>query len=200
MINNLKRMEIGFFGGSFNPIHVGHLIIAEYICNNTEIDELWISVTPKNPLKADSDLLDEKHRIEMVKRAIKQYKKIKYCDIELSLPVPSFTANTLRELCKLHPEHNFSLIIGADNWFLFDKWREYDFILDNFKIVVYPRPGYDIDISTLPKNVTLCNTPIIGISSTMVRDSFKEGKPSLSYIAREVGDYIIENNLYICNS
>ena len=112
------------------------------------------------------------------------------------MPIPSFTANTLRELCKRYPEHNFSLIIGADNWLLFDKWREYDFILNNFKIIVYPRPGYDIDTESLPEGVTLCNTPEIGISSTMVRDSFKCGKPALSYVAEEVSKYIIENNLY----
>ena len=143
-------MEIGFFGGSFNPIHIGHLIIAEHICNNAGLDELWISVTPKNPLKVDSSLLDEKHRVEMVKRAIERFDKIKYCDIELYLPIPSFTADTLRKLCLLYPEHNFSLIIGADNWLLFDKWREYDFILKNFKIIVYPRPGYDIDAEIRP--------------------------------------------------
>ncbi|MBR3608559.1 MAG: nicotinate-nucleotide adenylyltransferase [Bacteroidales bacterium] len=190
-------MEIGFFGGSFNPIHIGHLVIAEYLCNNTGIDELWISVTPKNPLKADSSLLDEKHRIEMMKRAIEHFDKIKYCDIELSLPIPSYTANTLRELCKRYPEHNFSLIIGADNWVIFDKWREYDFILKNFKIIIYPRPGYDIDKEALPNGVTLCNTPEIGISSTMIRDSFKCGKPMLSYTTKEVSDYIIEKNLFI---
>lgn len=189
-------MEIGFFGGSFNPIHVGHLIIAEHICNNAGIDELWISVTPKNPLKADSSLLDEKHRVEMVKRTIKRFDKIKYCDIELSLPIPSFTANTLRELCVRYPQHNFSLIIGADNWLLFDKWREYDFILNNFKIIVYPRPGYEIDATTLPKGVTLCNTPKIGISSTMIRESFKNGKPAHSCITEAVSNYIIDNNLY----
>ena len=189
-------MEIGFFGGSFNPIHIGHLIIAEHICNNAGIDELWISVTPKNPLKADSSLLDEKHRVEMVKRAIKRFDKIKYCDIELSLPIPSFTANTLRELCVRYPQHNFSLIIGADNWLLFDKWREYDFILNNFKIIVYPRPGYEIDATTLPKGVTLCNTPKIGISSTMIRESFKNGKPAHSCITEAVSNYIIDNNLY----
>lgn len=189
-------MEIGFFSGSFDPIHIGHLIIAEYICNHTEIEQLWLSVTPRNPLKLENTLSDEKDRIAMVKSAIANSPKIEYCDIELSLPTPSYTVDTLRALCRRYPQHNFSLVIGADNWLLFDKWRDYEYILNNFKIVVYPRPGYDIDASTLPENVTLCDTPVIGISSTFIRESIKNGKPASFGVTREVYEYIVKNNLY----
>lgn len=190
-------MEIGFFSGSFDPIHIGHLIIAEHICHNAEIDELWISVTPKNPLKKESSLSDEKFRIDMVKASIERCGKIKYCDIELSLPTPSYTVDTLRELKRRYPQHNFSLIIGADNWLIFEKWREYEYILNNFKVIVYPRPGFEIDCKSLPKNVSLCNTPVVGISSTMVRESFKCGKPLEYCITKEVSNYIVENSLYL---
>lgn len=189
-------MRIGLFSGSFDPIHIGHLIIAEYMCEYEGLNEVWMSVSPQNPLKKSENLTDDRHRIAMVKAAIAGSSVLKYCDIESRLPVPSYTANTLRALSDAYPKHEFSLIIGADNWKVFDKWKDYKYIIENYKIMIYPRPGYDIEQSTLPAGITMYDTPVIGISSTFIREGFGSGKHMNYYVARNVYDYIIKNGLY----
>ena len=132
-------MEIGIYGGSFNPVHFGHVGLAKWVIEHTDLDELWLLVSPNNPLKSAKILAPEQERLEGVRQAVKDIKGVKVSDFEFSLPRPSYTANTLRELQKAYPQHTFTLIIGEDNINIFDKWREKEFILENFRIFIYPR-------------------------------------------------------------
>ena len=132
-------MKIGIYGGSFNPVHFGHVGLAKWVIENTDLDELWLLVSPNNPLKPAGILAPEEERLAAVREAIKDIPHVKASDFEFSLPRPSYTANTLRELHKAYPGHDFTLVIGEDNLAIFDKWREYEYILENFRIFVYPR-------------------------------------------------------------
>ena len=170
-------MKIGIYGGSFNPVHFGHVGLAKWIIEHTDLDEVWLLVSPNNPLKAAGILAPEEERLEAVREAIKDIKGLKASDFEFSLPRPSYTANTLRALRKAYPEHEFTLVIGEDNLAIFTQWREYEYILENYRIFVYPR-----NLSTpnapnspiLPKNpniVYLKDAPLFDISSTAIRSS-----------------------------
>lgn len=132
-------MRIGIYGGSFNPVHFGHVGLARWVVEHTDLDELWLLVTPNNPLKPAGILAPEEERLAAVSEAIKDIPGLVASDFEFSLPRPSYTANTLRELLKAYPQHEFSLVIGEDNLAIFDKWREYEYILENYRIFVYPR-------------------------------------------------------------
>ena len=132
-------MKIGIYGGSFNPVHFGHVGLAKWVIENTDLDELWMLVSPNNPLKPAGILAPEEERLEGVREAIKDIPHVKASDFEFHLPRPSYTANTLMELQKNYPEHEFTLVIGEDNIAIFDQWREYEYILENFRIFVYPR-------------------------------------------------------------
>ena len=146
-------MRIGIYGGSFNPVHFGHVGLAKWVIEHTDLDELWLLVSPNNPLKSASSLAPEQERLAAVREAIKDIKGLKASDFEFSLPRPSYTANTLRALQKAYPEHEFTLVIGEDNIAIFNQWKEYEYIMENFRIFVYPRhltagqPG-----SNSPKN------------------------------------------------
>ncbi|MCP9611930.1 nicotinate (nicotinamide) nucleotide adenylyltransferase [Coprobacter sp. LH1063] len=190
-------MKTGIFSGSFDPIHTGHLIIADYLCEYEELDEIWFIVSPHNPLKNSNELSDDIHRAEMVKRAIVRNEKFKFSDIEFSLPKPSYTINTLDFLKEKYPERDLYLIIGSDNWLVFDKWRDYQRIKKEYDILIYPRPGHVIkkeDI--LQKNIKLTQAPVIEISSTLIRNGIKEGKNMNYFVPESVYDYIVGNNLY----
>ena len=132
-------MKIGIYGGSFNPVHFGHVGLAKWVIEHTDLDELWLMVSPNNPLKDAGILAPEEERLAAVREAVKDIPGLKASDFEFSLPRPSYTANTLRELQKQFPENEFTLVIGEDNLAIFDKWREYEYILANFRIFVYPR-------------------------------------------------------------
>lgn len=197
-------MKIGIYGGSFNPVHFGHLGLAQYVLKHSDLDEVWMLVTPNNPLKDSGILVDENIRLTALREAIDHLslngatlngeaakqgasplnsaalnaegsKRLLASDFEFSLPRPSYTANTLRELQKAYPEHEFSLIIGEDNWLLFDRWRESDYILSHFRIFVYPRHSIDAsegkDISTPDNVVFLHGAPYFDISSTELRNA-----------------------------
>lgn len=190
-------MKIGIFSGSFNPIHIGHMVLANFITEFTDIDEVWFLVTPQNPLKEDTFLLDEDIRFEMTKEALANFPKLKASDFEFSLPKPSYTVHTLETLSKAYPENSFSLIIGADNWESFDRWRDFEGILEQYRIYVYPRLGYRISISKkLKDSVEALNSPIIEISSTFIREGLTKGKDMQAFLPESVYLYIKERGLY----
>ncbi len=174
-------MKIGIYGGSFNPVHFGHVGLAKWVIEHTDLDELWLMVSPNNPLKDAGILAPEEERLAAVREAIKDIPGVKASDFEFSLPRPSYTANTLRELQKQFPEYEFTLVIGEDNLAIFDKWREYEYILANFRIFVYPRReslSGEAGLSTQWSNNVavkelqfLSEAPLFDISSSAIRHS-----------------------------
>ena len=170
-------MRIGIYGGSFNPVHFGHVGLARWVIENTDLDELWLLVSPNNPLKPSGILAPEAERLAAVQEAVKDIPHVKASDFEFALPRPSYTANTLRELQKAYPEHTFTLVIGEDNLAIFDQWREYEYILNHFRIFVYPRHGSDsisnfkFQISNAKNIIFLASAPLFDISSTAIRRS-----------------------------
>lgn len=175
-------MKIGIYGGSFNPIHFGHTGLAQWVVKNTDLDEVWLMISPNNPLKDASILADEQVRLQEAKEAIRRLgeegKRIVVSDFEFSLPRPNYTANTLRELKKQHPQHEFTLIIGEDNLEIFSKWKEYTYLLENFRILVYPRKGSgksaeqmlkELETAHIKEVQLLVNAPYFEISSTELR-------------------------------
>ncbi len=162
-------MIIGIYGGSFNPIHQGHLALGRWLVRHALVDELWFMVSPQNPLKPAAGLLDDDARLSLARLAVGRSRRLHVSDFEFSLPRPSFMADTLAALRQSHPEHEFILVIGADNWHDFPRWHHPDDILAHHSLIVYPRPGYAIDATTLPHGVTLVATPLLDISSTQIR-------------------------------
>lgn len=162
-------MIIGIYGGSFNPIHQGHLALGRWLVRHALVDELWFMVSPQNPLKPAAGLLDDDARLSLARLAVGRSRRLHVSDFEFSLPRPSFMADTLAALRQSHPEHEFILVIGADNWHDFPRWHHPYDILAHHSLIVYPRPGYAIDATTLPHGVTLVATPLLDISSTQIR-------------------------------
>ena len=166
-------MKVGIFGGSFNPIHTGHIALAKSLCEQAGLDEVWFMVSPMNPFKKTAtDLLDDKLRLEMVEKALADEPRMKACDYEFHLPKPSYTWHTLQAMSKDYPGITFTLLIGGDNWAAFDKWFHHDDILAHYPIVVYPRQG--ADIGNVPKGVTIVKTPLLNISSTEIRQRISQ--------------------------
>ena len=168
-------MKIGLFGGSFNPIHVGHIALARQLRLLAGLDEVWLMVSPQNPLKRQADLLDDQLRLQMARIALHGEEGIVASNYELHLPKPSYTWNTLQHLREKLPSHTFTLLIGGDNWSLFPRWYRADDILSRHKVVVYPRQGSTIDRSTLPQNVSVVNAELLNISSTEIRQRLQQG-------------------------
>lgn len=194
-------MNVGIFSGSFDPIHMGHMMIANYVTNFTDIDEVWFLVSPQNPFKKDITMTNEILRYRMVQLAVEDYLQLKASDFEFSLPRPSYTIHTLQELERRYPRYNFSLIIGADNWARITEWKDYQRILQNYKLYVYPRLGYDLDIADEYKeSVTALESPIVGISSTFLRKVIGEGRCVRSFVPDSILEYIAERKLYTTNN
>ena len=191
-------MRIGIYGGSFNPIHRGHTQLAASIVQQGLVDELWLLVSPLNPLKqgAESDIAEYEHRLNMAKLATKKVKGVKVSDFERHLPLPSYTITTLGELRKAYPEHEFVLVIGADNWERFPRWYHAQEIVDTYNILVYRRPGCEIDESALPPSVRVVETPLYDISSTEIREGVQRGEDMKEWVDKKVLGYIKEHELY----
>ncbi len=189
-------MKIGLFFGSFNPIHAGHLIIASYLAHYTGLDKVWLVVSPHNPLKDRNALINMYDRLEMARLATDQAADIVVSDAEFRLPQPSYTIDTLTHLQERYPAHQFSLIMGSDNLASFKKWKNYELILRDYRIYVYPRPGYEgSDLSGHP-SITFTDTPLMEISSTFIRKSIKEGKNVQFFVPDAVLSFIESKSLY----
>lgn len=191
-------MKIGLYFGSFNPIHIGHLIIANQLVEHSDLDQIWFVVTPHNPFKKKSTLLDNFQRLEMVYLATKDYSKLKESNIEFNLPQPNYTINTLTYLQEKNPEHDFSLIMGEDNLKSFHKWKNYEVILEHHNIYVYPRISKGIIDTqfTGHKKIHKVDAPIMEISSTLIRNAIKDGKNVKPLLPENVWEYLDEMNFY----
>ena len=176
-------MNIGLYFGSFNPIHIGHLIIGSHIANNTEVDEVWFIVSPQNPLKESASLLNEQHRYSLVKLAVEDEQKLKASNVEFSMPKPSYTIDTLIYLSEKNKQHHFTLIIGSDSFLNFEKWKNYQQIILNYNILIYPRPGFAVS-KELPETVKEIDAPLMEISSTQIRKYIRE-KKSIRYLVTD---------------
>ena len=177
-------MNIGLYFGSFNPIHIGHLIVANHILNETSIEKVWFIVSPQNPFKDSKTLLNDFDRLHLVRLATQDDNRMKCSDIEFNLPKPSFTIHTLAFLSEKHPEHKFSIIMGSDSYQNLDKWKNFEAIIANYPIYVYKRDGHEIS-KTFSKNSIILNTPIIQISASQIRENLKTGK-SIRYLVPEI--------------
>ncbi|HLS37425.1 MAG TPA: nicotinate (nicotinamide) nucleotide adenylyltransferase [Sphingobacterium bovisgrunnientis] len=193
----MANKKIGLFFGSFNPIHIGHLIIANYMANFTELDEVWFVVSPQNPFKEKKSLGNMYDRLEMVNLAIEGLEKLRASNIEFNLPQPSYTIDTLVYLQEKYPNKDFVLIMGEDNLAGLLKWKNADIILRDYRIIVYPRPGYDGgDLKNHP-SVTLTDTPVMELSSTFVRKAIKENKNIKFLTPDKVVEFIDKKGLYL---
>jgi nicotinate-nucleotide adenylyltransferase len=197
-----KQKNIALFFGSFNPIHIGHLVIANHIANNNDVDEVWFVVSPQNPFKEKKTLLQDYHRLQLVNEAIEGNEKLKASNIEFSLPQPSYTVDTLIYLKEKYPDINFSIIMGEDNIKSFHKWKNHDIILRDYKLIVYPRVNVGQELNAQAdilghKNVTLLhNIPIMDISASYIRNNIKENKSIRYLVTDSVLKYIDEMNFY----
>ncbi|MGB0836700.1 MAG: nicotinate (nicotinamide) nucleotide adenylyltransferase [Flavobacteriaceae bacterium] len=191
-------MKIGLYFGSFNPIHIGHLIIANYLVEHSDLDRVWMIVSPHNPLKEKKTLLEDHHRLEMVYRACESYPKLEVNDIEFKLPKPSFTVDTLVHLREKYPEHDFTLIMGEDSLIHFHKWKNYEVLLEENDILVYPRLGekrMPEEYKNHPK-IHFLQAPVIELSATAIRKDIEKGLNVKPYLPVEVWSYIDQMNFY----
>lgn len=188
-------MKIGLYFGSFNPIHTGHLIIAEHIAQHCDVEQVWLVVSPQNPHKKASTLLNEYDRLHLVNIAVEGNKKLKASEIEFKLVKPSFTIDTLVYLQEKYPQNQFYIIIGSDSYQNLPKWKNYEILIKNYTFIVYLRPHYPIDTTYLPHNVQVLSAPMLDISSTLIRHLIKE-KKSIRYLVPDRVREEIETNRY----
>ena len=197
-------MRIGIFGGSFNPIHLGHTALAAYICEQGLVDEVWLMVSPQNPLKQDLTLLDENERLAMARLAVAPYPMLRACDFEFTLPRPSYTYHTLQALRTAYPDHEFSLIIGEDNWNNFHRWYRGDDIVRETPIIVYPRSSENSEHSEPTKELSTFNfqlsiledPPLLPYSSTEIRHRIATGQDASHMLHPDIAKYITEKHHY----
>ncbi len=190
-------MKIGLYFGSFNPIHIGHLVIANYMVEFTALDEVWLVVSPHNPHKKKCTLLNEYHRLEMVQLAAKEYNKIHASNVEFSMPQPSYTVDTLAYISEKYPQHTFCLIMGADNLRTLHNWKSYETILKKYEIYAYPRLESNGEkIISHPSIHIIKDVPIMQISSSFIRESIKEGKKIAALLHPKVWELIEKRHFY----
>lgn len=192
----LKKETVGILGGSFNPIHMGHLMMAQYLTQWKYVDKVWLTLSPLNPLKEAAGLIPDMKRLAMITIATKGAVDIETCDIELSMPRPSYTIDTLDLLSKRYKNKRFKLVIGSDNWRIFNKWRDHERILDEYGVIVYPRQGYPLD-SVFVDGLEVVESPTVNISSTFVRDAIVRGRDMSYFVPQGVYKYIKDNRLYL---
>ena len=185
-------MKIGLFFGSFNPIHNWHLIIANHILNETELNKIWFIISPQNPFKESHSLLNSYDRLHLVNKAIESDNRMKASDIEFNLPKPSYTSTTLAYLAEKYPEHKFFIIIGSDSFQNLGKWKNFEFIVNNYEIIIYKRPGFEV-INTLRAKIEVMNAPLLEISSTYIRELVKKNK-SIKYLVPESIEQEVQHN------
>jgi nicotinate-nucleotide adenylyltransferase len=188
--------KIGIYSGSFNPIHHGHVMLANYLVEFSDLDALWFVVTPQNPLKKKDDLLDDDERLKMVQLAVGDDPRFCVSDIEMHLPTPSYTINTLTVLSEQYPDCQFVFICGMDSLQNLKRWREYQKILDNYEILVFPREGYDGGELLDYPSVTVLKTPVLEISSSFIRQCIKEGRDVRHFMPEKAFLYMKENHFY----
>ena len=188
-------MNIGLYFGSFNPIHIGHLIIADHVLSVSDVKQIWFVVSPHNPLKESSSLLNENHRLHLVQLAIDEQPKFKASNIEFKLPRPSYTIDTMTYLSEKYPQHQFSIIMGSDSIQNITKWKNYQTLLQHYKIIVYNRPGYNAAIIN-HENISIVDAPLLDISSTHIRQKIKNKTSIRFLVPTEVREYIAANNYY----
>lgn len=186
---------VGILGGSFNPVHIGHMVLASYLTQWKYVDRIWLTLSPRNPLKDPGGLLPDLKRLQMLSIAAKPAQNIDICDVELSMPKPSYTIRTLDLLRERYPELRFKLVIGSDNWKIFDQWREAQRILDDYGVIVYLRPGYPVEDEHII-GLEVAHAPMIDLSSTMIRNALSKGRNMNYFLPAGVYKYIVENKLY----
>lgn len=189
-------MKVGLFFGSFNPIHIGHMAIANYMLEYTDLKNIWFVVSPHNPLKEKNLLLADRHRIRIVREAIGSFSKFRASDIEFKLSQPSYTINTLTHLWEKYPRNEFVLIMGSDNLRNFQKWKNYEEILKNSEVYVYPRSGSDGGKFNMHPKVKITNAPVMEISSSFIREAIKQKKDIRYYLPEPAWKYIKEMHFY----
>lgn len=193
----MSSKNIGLFFGSFNPVHVGHMIIANHMATQTDLDEVWMLVSPQNPLKKKSTLANDYERLHLVKTAIGENKNIRASDIEFSLPQPSYTVDTLAYLQEKYPNKNFALIMGGDNLSTLHKWKNYEVLLRDYRIFVYRRPGYDLGDLQTHKSVTIVeDVPLMHISASYIRSLIKKGYSAEYLVPDRVLTELEKSGLY----
>jgi nicotinate-nucleotide adenylyltransferase len=188
-------MPIGLYFGSFNPIHIGHLIIANHILNSTAVKKIWFVVSPQNPFKQSASLLNEFDRLHLVQKAIDEDDRLKAIDIEFSLPKPSYTANTLAYLQEKYPNEEFQILIGSDSFQNLGSWKNAQFIISNYKLIVYERSGFDV-VNTINANIEVMEAPLLQVSATYIRELVKKKKSIRYLVPPAVEEEIIANRYY----
>lgn len=188
-------MKIGLYFGSFNPVHVAHLIIANHILNETDIEKIWFVVSPQNPFKTESNLLNEYHRLHLVRLVTEDDNRIKASDIEFGLPKPSYTSTTLAYLAEKYPEHKFCIIMGSDSFQNLHKWKNYEVIVKNYPIYVYLRPGFEVE-NNIAASLHVLDAPLLQLSSTFIRKYIKEGKSVRYMVPDKVQEEIEKGGYY----
>ena len=188
-------MKIGLYFGSFNPIHIGHLIVAGYVANHTDMQQVWLVVSPQNPLKTSAVLLNEYNRLHLVHLAVEDDLRLKASDVEFKLPRPSFTIDTLTYLEEKYPQHQFSIIMGSDSFQNIHRWKNHELLLKKFPVIIYRRPGFEIK-DKLNARITELDAPLLAISATEIRNHIKEGKTIRYLVPEKVREEIEQNRYY----
>jgi nicotinate-nucleotide adenylyltransferase len=188
-------MKIGLYFGSFNPIHTGHLIVAGYVADHTDLQQVWFIVSPQNPLKPSAVLLNEYHRLHLVHLAIEDDLRLKASEVEFKLPRPSYTIDTLTYLQEKYTQHQFSVVMGSDSFQNLPKWKNFELLVRNYSFVIYKRPGFDV-ADTWNATVTILDAPLLQLSATAIRDHIKAGKTIRYLVPDKVREEIERNSYY----